>query len=94
MELRRTIKKKIVSSKEKSMDLESRSVIRVKDFDNELYIAVNGVPLLPIDSNWTASQIIDRLNDLRDGYMTYRIKNNQSYLSLKDYVDRDKSEDQ
>lgn len=70
------------------MDLESRSAIRVKDFDNELYIAVNGVPLLPIPNDWTASQILDRLSSLRNGYMNYIAKANQSYISLKDYVNR------
>lgn len=82
---------KRLSFKEKSMDLESRSAIRVKDFDNELYIAVNGVPLLPIPNDWTASQILDRLSSLRSGYMNYITKANQSYISLKDYVNRNQS---
>ena len=69
------------------------SVIRVKDFDNELYIAANGVPLLPIPGEWTASQILEKLSALREGYTKYQIKNNQSYTSLKDYVNRDQSED-
>lgn len=76
------------------MDLESRSAIKVKDFDGELYIAVNGVPLLPIPQNWTASQILDKLSNLREGYMKYAATNNQSYVSLKDYVDRNQSKDQ
>lgn len=70
------------------MYLESRSVIKVKDFENELYIAVNGVPLLPIPQDWTASQILERLSSLREGYSKNTLKNNQSYMSLKDYVDR------
>lgn len=76
------------------MCLESRSAIKVKDFENELYIAVNGVPLLPIPNDWTASQILERLGNLRRGYEKYGLKNNQSYQSLKDYVDRNQSEDQ
>lgn len=76
------------------MDLESRSAIKVKDFDNELYIAVNGVPLLPIPQDWTASQILERLSSLREGYTRYAISNNQSYVSLKDYVNRNQSKDQ
>lgn len=70
------------------MYLESRSVIKVKDFENELYIAVNGVPLLPIPQDWTASQILERLSSLREGYSKNTLKNNQSYMSLKDHVDR------
>lgn len=73
------------------MYLESRSAIKVKDFDGELYIAVNGVPLLPIPQEWTASQILGRLSELRDGYSKNILKNNQSYMSLKDYVDRNQS---
>lgn len=76
------------------MYLESRSAIKVKDFENELYIAVNGVPLLPIPQDWTASQILKRLSDLRDGYTNYAAKEDQSYVSLKDYADRNKSKDQ
>lgn len=64
----------------------------MKDFENELYIAANGVPLLPIPNDWTASQILDKLSNLRNGYAKYQIKNNQSYISLKEYVDRNKSE--
>ena len=70
------------------MDLESRSAIKVKDFDGELYVAVNGVPLLPIPNDWTASQILERLSSLRSGYTNYSTKTNQSYISLKDYVNR------
>lgn len=70
------------------MYLESRSVIKVKDFENELYIAVNGVPLLPIPQDWTASQILERLSSLREGYSKNTLKNNQSYMSLKDHVNR------
>lgn len=76
------------------MDLECRSVIKVKDFDGELYIAVNNVPLLPIPQDWTAAQILERLDSLREGYTKYAISNNQSYMSLKDYVDRNQSKNQ
>lgn len=69
--------------------------IKVKDFNNELYIAMNGVPLLPVGNDWTAQQILDKLADLRDGYMKFRItKNEQPYITMKDYVDRDQSENQ
>jgi len=76
------------------MFLESRLAIRVKDFENELYIAIDGIPLLPIPGDWTASQILEKMNSLREGYMNYSIKNNQSYISLKDYADRNQSKDQ
>ncbi len=68
--------------------------IKVKDFENELYIAVDGVPLFPIPNDWTAAQILEKLGNLRNGYMNYSAKNNQSYISLKDYVDRNQSKDQ
>jgi hypothetical protein len=74
------------------MYLESRSAIKVKDFDGELYIAVNEVPLLPIPNDWTTSQILERLSELRDGYSKNILKNNQSYISLKNYVDRNQSQ--
>ena len=73
---------------------ESRMAIRVKDFENELYIAIDGVPLLPIPNDWTASQILEKLGSLREGYMNYSTKNNQSYMTLKDYADRNQSKDQ
>lgn len=85
---------KRLSMKEKSLYLESRDAIKVKDFEGELYIAVNGVPLLPIPQDWTATQILDRLSNLRNGYSKYVVKNNQSYVSLKDYVNRNQSKDQ
>ena len=68
--------------------------IKVKDFENELYIAIDGIPLLPIPNDWTASQILEKLNGLRAGYMNYSRKNNESYISLKDYADRNQSKDQ
>lgn len=85
---------KRLSLKQKSLYLESRSAIKVKDFENELYISANGVPLLPIPEDWTAAQILQRLSELREGYSRYAVKNNQSYISLKDYVSRDQSKDQ
>ena len=80
--------------KQKSLALESRSVIKVKDFENELYIAVNNVPLLPIPGDWTAAQILERLSDLRNGYENYATSENQSYTSLKEYVNRNQSKNQ
>ena len=68
--------------------------VRVKDFENELYFAIDGLPLLPIPNDWTASQILERLNSLREGYVNYLAKNNQSYISLKEYADRNQSKDQ
>lgn len=66
----------------------------MKDFENELYIAVNGVPLLPIPQDWTASQILEKLSNLRSGYTNYAAKEDQSYTSLKDYANRNKGKDQ
>ena len=80
--------------KQKSMMQESRMAIKVKDFENELYIAIDGIPLLPIPNDWTASQILEKMNTLREGYMNYSRKNNESYISLKDYADRNQSKDQ
>lgn len=79
--------------KQKSMFQESRMAVRVKDFENELYIAIDGLPLLPIPNDWTASQILERLNILREGYVNYLAKNNQSYMTLKEYADRNQSKD-
>jgi hypothetical protein len=93
MELIRNIKLKRLSMKQKSMFQESRMAVRVKDFENELYIAIDGLPLLPIPNDWTASQILERLNNLREGYVNYLTKNNQSYMTLKEYADRNQSKD-
>lgn len=80
--------------KQKSLALESRSVIKVKDFENELYIAVNNIPLLPIPGDWTAVQILEKLSDLRNGYENYATSENQPYTSLKEYVNRNQSKNQ
>lgn len=74
MELIRTIKKRQQQACERSINEEAINTIYVDDFDDKLFISYNGTPLIPIDDTWTPKEILKKLNETRDRYISYRMK--------------------
>lgn len=76
MELIRTIKENRQNSKnrkqaKKNQEIFNRAchVIGIGDFDDSLYIAYRGVPLIPIEGSWTTKEIIEKLHMVRQNYI-------------------------
>ena len=74
MEFIRTLRERHQTQRQANMEEEAESVIRLADFADSLYIAYDGVPLIPIDKNWTTKEIIQQLSVLRNNYVTCKMQ--------------------
>lgn len=74
MEFTRTIKEKQVTRHQDDLMRQAEDVIKVKDFDSDLYIAYSGTPLIPIKEDWTSKEIIQELTRLRTNYVSSKMK--------------------
>ena len=74
MEFIRTIREKQQTSRQNSILEQAHSCICLDDFDNKIYIAYNGTPLIPVEESWTQKEILAKLNETRNGYISYRMK--------------------
>lgn len=77
MEFIRTIRAKQQTQRQADIQKQAEEVIRVCDFDDMLYIAYNGTPLLPIEKEWTTKEIIDKLNVFRNSYIAGKMKDSR-----------------
>ena len=53
---------------------QAEELIKVKDFDDSLYIAYAGTPLAPIDPSWTTKEIVQQLSVFRNSFINSRLK--------------------
>lgn len=74
MEFIRTIREKQQTAKQESITKETEQVITLSDFDNTIYIAYNGIPLVQIGDNSTTKDIIKQLSVIRNNYINVRSK--------------------
>ena len=75
MELFRTIREKSQTRKEEEIRVIATERISISDFDNQLYIAFDGAPLVLLDENLTCKQIVGELSRVRENYINSRLKN-------------------
>ena len=74
MELIKTLREKSQTQRQETIRKEAEALIRIFDFDNELYIAYNETPLVPVESSWTSAEIIKELTKLRHNYINGKLK--------------------
>ena len=74
MELIRSIKEKNQIQRCKEIQKLAEMLITVSDFADELYIAYNGVPLVPIEATWTSKEILEELNLVRQNFIKAKSK--------------------
>lgn len=74
MEFIRTIREKQQTSRQMSIREQAHSCICLDDFDSQLYITYNGTPLIPIDSNLSQDEVMEKLQTVRDSYTNYKMK--------------------
>lgn len=48
--------------------------IYLSDFNNKVYIAVGGNPLVEIQEQWTTKEIMKELDKLRDNYISVKLR--------------------
>lgn len=73
MELIRTFREKQLTKRQADIETQSRQFITLSDFAGDLYIAYNDVPLVLIEKNQTAQDIIAKLAELRQNYINSRL---------------------
>ena len=49
--------------------------ITLSDFNGKLYVAFQGNPLVVIDESWTASDVLKKLQEIRNNYIDSKLKN-------------------
>jgi len=76
MEFIRTLRQKHQTQRQADIQKQAQEVITIEDFDNSLYIAYNGTPFVPINTEWKTEEIIHQLSLLRQNYVNAKMKQN------------------
>lgn len=74
MEFIRTIRQKYEARQHSDIRHQAEELITLSDFADELYVAYNGVPLVPIDPKWTSKDILEELTKLRSNYINSKTR--------------------
>lgn len=74
MEWIRTFREKQQTSRQTNIQLQAEEEIRITDFNNKLFIAYNGTPMILIEESWTPKDILAKLEETRTGYINYKMK--------------------
>lgn len=82
MEFIRTLREKSQNRKEETIQLEAERRIRLSDFDNTLFIAYDGTPLVAIEKNWATDKIVEELAAVRQNYINSRLKESTLKISM------------
>ena len=75
MEFIRTLKDRQVTKHEDDLARLAEEKVYLDDFDDNLYIAYEGTPLIPIREDWLPQDIIRELSKLRQSYVKGQMKN-------------------
>ena len=76
MEFIRTLREKSRTNRQLEIEKQAEDVISLADFDDSLYIAYAGTPLVPVDPNWTSKEIVQELSKVRHNYINGKLKEN------------------
>lgn len=82
MEFIRSLREKQQVSQQNSIIEQAHSSICLEDFDDMIYIAYNGAPLIPVESNWTQKEILKKLEETRNSFIKYKQKQIKSVAVL------------
>ena len=74
MEFIRTLRDKHHTARQNDIAMQAEARIRVSDFDNTLFIAFDGTPLVPIEKDWTTKEIVQQLSIMRNNYINSKLK--------------------
>lgn len=82
MEFIRSLKQKQQIAQQNNIIEQAHSSICLEDFDNMIYIAYNGAPLIPVESNWTQKEILSKLEETRNSFIRYKQKQIEPCVKL------------
>jgi hypothetical protein len=75
MELIRTLREKRISAHQNDLQQQAIDLITLADFDDKMYVAFNGMPLVEIEPQWSVKEILQQLNIIRQNYVNCQMKN-------------------
>ena len=82
MEIIARWKEKRQEAKRKDLESQSRRRIEVSDFEDKLFIAIDGVPMVPIEAEWTTKEIMENLNTYRQNYVSAKMSESTSSVAV------------
>ena len=74
MEFIRTLREKHQTSRQNDIMKMAEDLITISDFDDTLYIAYQGTPLIPVKDEWTSHEIVEELHKVRQNYVNSKLK--------------------
>ena len=74
MEFIRTLKEKSQTKRQAEIQRQAEETITLSDFADSIYIAYEGIPLVPIQEDCTPKEIIGELSKLRQNYVNAKSK--------------------
>jgi hypothetical protein len=76
MEFIRTLKEKSQTRREEEIRIMAEEFIGLKDFNDTIYIAFQGTPLVSVKDEWTSKEIVQELAKVRANYIDAKLKEN------------------
>lgn len=73
MEFIRTLREKQKTSRQNDIIQEAHDTIHLDDFDGKIFIFCKGTPLIPMENTFTSEEIFTKLDNVRKGYISYRM---------------------
>lgn len=70
------IKERYSSARQKDITKEAERVISLRDFNNNIFIAINNVPLIQMNEESTPQTILTNLTTIRQNYINAMTSNN------------------
>ena len=77
MDLIRTIREKQQTKKQTEIQQNAEDISTLSDFDDCIYIAFRGVPMIPIEKTDTSQEILVKLNNLRQNYIHAKMRDDK-----------------
>lgn len=74
VEFIKNLKEKQKIKRKLEITQQAEDTICLSDFNNQVYIAYNGTPLVVVEDSWKSQEIIQELNKLRDNFISARLK--------------------
>jgi len=74
MKLIRALREKSQTKRQEEILKIAEEIVTVADFADSLFIAYDGVPLVPIKDAWTSKDILKELSVVRTNYVNSKMK--------------------
>ena len=74
VEFIKNLKEKQKIKRKLEITQQAEDTICLSDFNNQVYIAYNGTPLIVVEDSWKSQEIIQELHKLRDNFISARLK--------------------